>query len=86
MAWSTVVGARMMINLKQNLSYRLRMGIGKGSNIKVDLLALWGLLSFAYEKDMLSLTILGDSKVIVDWDNNIHILHTKLSCIIGLSA
>ena len=66
----------MVIKLKENLSYRLRMGIGRGSNMKAKILALWGLLFFAHEKDLLSLTILGDLKVIVDWANDIHLLHT----------
>ena len=44
--------------------------------MKVDILALSGLLFFSYEKDLFSLTILGDSKVIVDGAYDIHILHT----------
>ena len=56
-----ICGARMMIKLKENLSYRLRMGIGRGTNTKAELLALWGLLRFAQDKELHELLILGDS-------------------------
>ena len=66
----------MVIKLQLNLCYSLRIGIGKGTNIEAELLALWGFLWFANEKDFHSLSILGDSKFIMDWENDTHLLHT----------
>ena len=37
-------GARMVIKLKQNHLYNLRMVVGIGSNTNVELVAMWGLL------------------------------------------
>ena len=61
-----ICGAGMVIEIQLDFVYRLHMGIGRGTNTKDALLALWGLLWFSYEKDIHSLTISGDLKVIVD--------------------
>ena len=44
--------AGMVIKLQHAHSYRLRMGIGRGLIMKVELLSLWGLLKLAYKKYM----------------------------------
>ena len=48
------------------------MAVGKGTNTKVELLARRGLLWSAQKKNFLALSVMGDSKVIVDWDNIVH--------------
>ena len=69
-------GAGMVIRIRNNLSYRLWMGVGKGTNTKAELLALWGLLYFAKKMNILDITILGDSKVIIEWAKYVYSLHT----------
>ena len=51
------------------------MSIGPGTNTKLELLALWGLLYFSKTKNILPVKIFGDSKVIVDWVKGLHKLH-----------
>ena len=70
-----ICGASMMIKINKSLNYRLKMSIGPGSNTKVELLVLWGLLYFAKTKNILPVKIFGDSKVIVDWAKGFHDLH-----------
>jgi len=45
------------------------MAVGIGTNIRVKLLALWGLLLLSQLIGMHSLFIFGDSKFVVDWFN-----------------
>lgn len=42
-----ICGAGMVIRIRNSSSYRLKLGVGCGSNTKVELVALWGLLYFA---------------------------------------
>ena len=56
----------MVITVDRLLSYRLLLDVGRGTNTKSKLLALWGLLLFAIDKNFLDLHVRGDSKVIVD--------------------
>ena len=56
-------GAGMIIKINQTSYYSLKLSIGLGSNTKVELLALWGLLYFAKEKDIWLDMVLGDSKI-----------------------
>ena len=51
------------------------MWADSGTNSKAKLVALWGLLYFTQKKDLLSISIFGDSKAIIDWDKDIHSLH-----------
>ena len=43
------------------------MGSGLGTNIRVELLACWGLLIVASHKNIASLQVCGDSKTVLDW-------------------
>jgi ribonuclease HI len=42
-------------------------GGGKGTNTKVEIIALWGLLWLARKLKLDNLQVLGDSKVITSW-------------------
>ena len=66
----------MIIEINQTSYYSLKLSIGPGSNTKVELLALWGLLYFAKEKDIWLDMVLGDSKTIVEWAKGSYKLHT----------
>ena len=65
----------MVIRLSQSLYYILKFSIGLGTNTKAELLALWGLLFFAKEKEISLNMIFGDSKAIIDWAKSIHDIH-----------
>ena len=52
------------------------MGARKGTNTKVELLALWGLLYLAKKMNILDITILGDSKVIIEWAKYVFSMRT----------
>ena len=66
----------MVIRLSHHHSFRIKLGIGVGTNTKVELLALLDLLFFVREKDISSITIFGDSKVVMDWEKDVHSLHS----------
>jgi hypothetical protein len=40
---------------------------GPGTNIRVELYAIWLLLKLALERGVSSLQVLGDSKLVIDW-------------------
>jgi ribonuclease HI len=48
------------------------MNCGKGTNTRSELLSLWCILYFATYLKITQLQLLGDSKVIVDWFNNLN--------------
>lgn len=61
------------------------MGVGRGTNTKAELLALWGLLCFQCKKDLISysLQVLGDSSAIINWaagKSHLHVLHLDQRC------
>ena len=69
-------GAGMVIRIRNNLFYRLWMEADKETNTKAELLALWGLLYFAKKMNILDITILRDSKVIIEWEKDVYSLRT----------
>ena len=69
-------GVGMLIRVNQTMSFRLKLSIGLGTNTKSELLMLWGLLYFTKIKEILPNMVLGDSKVIVDWERGSYNLHT----------
>ena len=72
----------MYIKLNNSHKNILWMGCGKGTNTRVELMALWGLLLFDLHKNIIDLQVAGDSRIVVDWatGNQIYML---LSWIIG---
>ena len=64
----------MVLNLSSDHAFLLRMCSGSGGYTRVELLALWGLLSFTSHRNILSIKFLGDSKIIVDWENEFSVL------------
>jgi len=52
-----------------NHFFEVWMGCGSGSNTRVEMLALWMLLSFACWLGISKLQVLGDSQVILEWAN-----------------
>jgi len=59
-------GVGIVLKLSGIHFYRVQLAIGLGSNIKVELLGLWGLLKFALRCHIAELMAVGDSKVLLD--------------------
>lgn len=60
-------GGGMVLHLSSNHSFPVKNECWVGTTNRVELLVLWGLLSFACSKNIQELQIFGDSKIIVDW-------------------
>jgi ribonuclease HI len=60
-------GARAILKCPELGFYSLKLNCGPGTNTRGELLALWSILFFAHFKQIKSLQLVGDSKVIVDW-------------------
>ena len=59
-------GTGMILCIDDSHSFKLRMGVGSGTNTFAELLASWGILWLA-KKKILQLSIFGDLKVVIDW-------------------
>ena len=55
-------GAGMVIKLAANYSVHLSMSVGKGTNNRAVLLALWGLIYFSKHRGICLHLVMGDSK------------------------
>ena len=60
-------GGGMALFLGEKHYFHLQLRASVGTNTRVELLALWGLLFFARSKGILSLQVVEDSKVIINW-------------------
>ena len=49
--------------------YHLHMGCGIGTNKREKMMALWGLLWFATNRNIVALYVLRDSRIIIDLEN-----------------
>jgi hypothetical protein len=57
------------------------LAIGSSTNIRDELVGLWGLLFFSLRFRFLDLMVVGDSKVIIDWFDGISSLNVlSLQC------
>ena len=61
-------GSGMVLMLNKDHIFNLWMGGGKGSNTRVELMGLWGVLKFDALNGIVSLTFFGNSKVIIEWE------------------
>jgi len=55
--------------------FKIQMGLGNGTNNFAELITLRHLLQFSLVKQCRHLQIYGDSKIIINWFNNISIYH-----------
>lgn len=62
-----VGGCGAILRINEDLYFNLRLGCGKASNTKSELLAFWCLLYFAMVNGIPSLQVFGDSLTIVNW-------------------
>lgn len=64
-------GASVVLKLVNGTVYKLDLGFGKGTNTRAELLALCVLLLFALKKNITTIQVVGDSKLIIDWLNQV---------------
>ena len=61
----------MVLFLNKDHFFYLSMGGGLGSNTKPELLSLLGLLLFASLIGIIDISIFGDSKMLIEWLNDL---------------
>ena len=59
-------GARATLKVVDSRVYKLKMGYGRGTNTRGELMALWCLLYFVNWNLLSHIQIVGDSKVVID--------------------
>ena len=70
------------MHMTENHYFRLKWGLGDGTNNKAELLAIYMLLTFAHEKGLRRLQIFGDSMIVINWLNNAQRCHNILLTLI----
>ena len=60
------------LTVASNHVFHFWLGMGSGTNTKAELVALWALLRLARERNIVNISILGDSMAIIGWANKIH--------------
>jgi ribonuclease HI len=59
-------GVGIVLKLSSSHFFKIHLAIGIGTNIKAELIGLWGLLHFTLRLHIYDLMVVGDSKVILD--------------------
>jgi ribonuclease HI len=63
-------GVGIFLKLCAQHVYKAYFAGGKGNNMKVEIMGLWGLLHLAQRLSIKKLMVVGDSKVTIDWIND----------------
>lgn len=63
-------GVGVVLKLRENHIFCLKMSCGRGSNTHGELLGIWSMLYFARTKLLSNLLLLADSNMIIDWLSN----------------
>jgi ribonuclease HI len=66
-----------VLHLSNRVSFKIKMGLGSGTNNFAELMSL-KLLLFSKEKNVTSLQVFGDSQVVVKWVQNQQQCHNIL--------
>ena len=64
-------GVGFCLLLSQTHTFEFSLGTGMGTNTKVELIGLWALLHTTQMMGIPMLNVLGDSLVIINWENGI---------------
>ena len=62
-------GARAVIYFSSKRRMLVKYAMGKATNNRAELAALWATLKMAHNNQIQDIQIFGDSKVVVDWVN-----------------
>ena len=63
-------GAGIILYISKTHFFHSKFGCGRSTNTIEELLALWGLLFLASTMGLPKLMLFGDSRIIIDWINN----------------
>lgn len=69
-------GGGFILYISEQHFYRVRMGLGTGSNNFAELITLPHLMHFSLRHNCMNIHIFGNSKIIIGWFNNITVCHT----------
>ena len=64
-----------MLHIDNIVSFRIKVGLGRGTNNYAELSSLKYLLLFAKEQNFQQLQIFGDSQLIINWENEVNHCH-----------
>ena len=64
-------GCGIVLVLSKDHFLHICLGGGLGSNTKDELLSLYGIMFIASHLGVLDISIFGDSKIIIDWQNDL---------------
>jgi len=64
-------GAGGIIKLNDHIVYKLTLNCGGGTNTRAELLGAWAILTLAQRLSITDIHIMGDSKIVIDWLNDI---------------
>lgn len=67
-----------MLHLTQSHAFHIKMGLGRGTNNRAELLAVKDLLLFSIEKGCKNIQIFGDSLLVINWINSTQQFHDLL--------
>jgi hypothetical protein len=70
-----IYGGGVVLYLSDSHFFKLKMGLGSGSNNYTELMALKLLLTFVEEKGIISLQIFEDSMVVINWIRKSQMCH-----------
>jgi hypothetical protein len=64
-----ICGAGAILYLDNAHHFSLKYGVGRGTNNRAEIYALWILLKVVVDKQVRKIQVLGDSKLVMDWAN-----------------
>jgi ribonuclease HI len=64
-------GVGGVIKLNEHTVYRWTLNCGGGTNTREELLGAWVVLTLAHRLSITDIHVIGDSKIVIDWLNNI---------------
>ena len=62
-------GARALLYLRKSHFVSIKYGARTGTNNRAELYALWILLKVTQDQHVKNLQVLGDSKMLIEWEN-----------------
>jgi ribonuclease HI len=77
---NSICGGGVVLHLSNNHSFHLKMGLGRGTNNYVELMALKLLLLFTREKGIQQIQIFGDSMNVINWTRKHQTCHNIFLC------
>jgi ribonuclease HI len=71
-------GGGGVLHISESHSFKIKMGLGKGTNNYVELMALLLLLKFSIEQGIHTIQLFGDSMNVINWVQKIQSCHNIL--------